>query len=469
MKNQIEIQLSELLYYIFLVLMFLLKGFGLYDGQLIYKLVFMAAMLCIVFKLALSEYTVKEWLIIIITGILAVIINRCSGEKGVLICYAVIVGMRGILLKRVMQIGAAIYGVSMLIMVTYYGVFLDQSVCLEGIRMGVAAVPRYGMGYPHPNTFHVTYLVVCALIIYCIGEKLNWKHVLLLMAGNVYTFIYSMSYTATFTTAMLILLAWYVVKRKELSKAEYGITALAFPAVFFVSVLAPFVLPGNIKEILKSNLYTVYHRIELAEQYVTKENVSLFGKQAAEVITGSYSVDNSFLYCLLFGGVLFFAVMMLLYIYLMYRLIKEKRNIELVITCVFLVEAIMEPYLFNTSFKNITLFFVGSVLWKNKDCLTKKIRILKDREICLNCTGWSLYSSKIQECWCINKKNVLGAGCAAGVIALVIFVAAKPLDSNDLITVMAYLRSLCSVVWITVWLVGVCMMLIRFVKSLRKV
>lgn len=376
-KEKIGIEFSELLYYLFLILMFFAKGIGAYDGQALYRLLFWGSMLCAAGKIALTDYTKKEWLRVILLGIFSVVIERHSGEKGGLLCYAVVIGMKGIPLKRIMQIGASVYGGTMFVMATYYSIFLEKSGYIEEIRVGLGNTVRYSLGYPHPNTLMVTYLAFITMLIYCLGEKYNWKYALTLSVGMIYLYSYCMSYTGVITCSLMIVLPLYLIKirRNKLSVIEYGIGATALPLSLGYSFLSPFFMPEDILLFLKEHLSTFYSRLMLAKQYLMKDNFSFLGTRVEEVTTGKYSLDNSFLYAFVFNGVLFFIVIISAYIYMMYRLIKEKRNLELIMTCIFLVEAIMEPLLFNTSFKNVTLFFLGSVIWNEN-----KTSIMKEQE-----------------------------------------------------------------------------------------
>lgn len=368
LKDKLGIELPELLYYLFLMCMFFAKGIGLYDGQMLYRLLFWGGMVCVAGKIALTGYTKKEWLGVILLGVLAVLIERHSGEKGVLLCYAVVIGMKGISLKRTMQIGAAVYGITMTGMVTYYSIFLEKSPIREEVRVGLGKTVRYALGYPHPNTLMVTYLAFITMLIYWLGKKYNWKHAVVLFAGMLYLYSYCMSYTGAITCILMIVLPLYLTKIRhdKLGAVEYSIGAAALPLSLVYSFLAPYFMPESIMTFLKEHLRTFHSRLILAQKYVIRENISLLGTRVEQVTTGEFSLDNSFLYAFVFNGVLFFVIILVAYIYLMYRMIKEKRNLELIITCIFLVEAIMEPLMFNTSFKNVTLFFLGSVVWENR-------------------------------------------------------------------------------------------------------
>ena len=98
------------------------------------------------------------------------------------------------------------------------------------------AVLRYFMGYPHPNVLHISYLVLAAFVIYCVKDTYCWKHLLLLMWGNIFLFFYSYSFTGALIVMIYICLSYYV-KKKKISKIEYFLVKLVFPGCILVSVI----------------------------------------------------------------------------------------------------------------------------------------------------------------------------------------------------------------------------------------
>lgn len=448
-KNLAKVKFSELLFYIFLVLMCGIKGFGLYDGQLIYKIFFVAGMLCVVWKMCLDTYSPKEFIAIGILGAVAVLSTLHSGEKGVILTYAVVVGMKKMSLKKCSYVCAMSYGISMFLMVTFYGIFLNKSPFFTGEKLGLTGVVRWTLGYPHPNTLHVTYLALCAFIIYTMGKKYSLKEAMILMVGNIYIFLYSMSYTGGIVAAFLILGAYYVNRKEKLSIIEYIALGLIYPASIFYALLAPYILPPGVQDFLKNNLYTIYHRLELARTHVRPVNLSLFGTRLSEVTQSEFSLDNSFLYCLVFNGVFYCIVIVIAYGMMIYKLIKEKRKIEVFITAAFLIQGVLEPFLFNTSFKNITLFFLGAVLWENRKDVSSngKIKLFKDKEI--YCVRLRQKMEKIIiRLWAINKSKILRICMSTASIAIIIAIVVLPRPSLTLLPLWEYIRQILAYVWL---------------------
>lgn len=363
LQKKIEISFQELMYYFFLIIMFTIKGLGLYDGQLLYKLFFMLAFLCIGIKLLFEAHSYMEWFFIIGLAILVLVMNRQSGEKGPLIIYALLIGMKGISLDRIMKIGIYSFGGSTLLCVLFHLVKMPFTTCFEVTSRFGIQIGRWTLGYPHPNTTAVTYLALITMIVYCLGEKYDKKHMLWLMLGNIFINFYCVSYTGFIVCSLYLVLAYYweknsfSIKRFRILIMSYVVVCISFLAVL------PFCIPPFLLEFIRNHFDTLHSRIRLSKEFLTAGKISLFGVNVANLTDSRFTLDNSYLYSFVFNGVLFSIFMLIIYLYGINYLIREGKKKELLIVLALMTEGIMEPFLFNTSFKNTGLFILGAMIW----------------------------------------------------------------------------------------------------------
>ncbi len=354
-ENFFNIKISELLYLCFFGMMFFAKGIGLYDGQGAYKIFLVMAFLCIVVKMCITGHSNIEWVIILLLLMLSAVIYRVSGDKGVLICVVMVVAMKNVSVKKVFQMGIVVWSVSM------GGRFLLSLVSLEHVETAVQTknifgdVLRYFMGFSHPNVLHISYLVLTALIIYCIWDNYHWRHMLWLALGNLFLFFYSYSFTGALGVMLYILLSYYV-KRVKIGRFQYFLVSLFFPFYVLFSIVFPVVLQGEYFKFADSFFN---NRINFARHFLTLENMSFFGNKAADITTDIITMDNSLVMALVIYGVPVFLLICAGYMGTIRAYIKKQKNMELAMICCFFIAGITEPFLFNTSFKNLTLLFVG--------------------------------------------------------------------------------------------------------------
>lgn len=416
-ENSITIRLSEFLYLLFLGLMLFAKGIGLYDGQSTYKVFLVLAFLCIALKMCITEYSVKEWTLILLLLALSAVVYRVSGEKGVLICMVTVTAMKNVSVKRAFGVGLVVWTIAM------GGRFLTSLICIGSVQTAVqtknisGAVLRYFMGYSHPNVLHISYLILTAFFIYCVKETYNWKHFLILVMGNLVLFFYSYSFTGTLIVMVYITLSYYVRKR-QISRLEYFLVRLVFPVCVLFSVMFPMVLQGNAFEIADK---IFNNRIHLAKHFLTLENMTLFGNNLAAITTEVIAMDNAYVFSLVVYGIPIFLLICVGYLATVEFSIKQKRNMELAMFCCFFIAGITEPFLFNTSFKNLTLLFVGEWLFARMDAKRageKEIALFKnkDKEICIPLKTLRKIGKRLRDVWDAHKKVILRIGIAAAFV-----------------------------------------------------
>ena len=415
--NSVTIRMSELLYLCFLGIMFFAKGIGLYDGQTAYKVFLVVAFLFIAGKMCITEYTYKEWVLILFLLLLSTVVYRVSGEKGILICMVTVTAMKNVSLKRAFRVGLVVWFAALA------GSFLAALANIENVETAVqfknitGAVLRYFMGQPHPNVLHISYFVLTALIVYCFKETYGLKLLVMLAAGNLFVFFYSYSFTGTLIVMIYIFLSYYVSKRK-ISNAEYFLVKFFFPVCVLFSIFFPIMLKGRAYE-LADKIFN--NRINFARHFLTIDNMSLLGNNLAAITTDIITMDNAFVFALVIYGVPIFLLICAAYITLVSQYIKEKKNIELAMVCCFLAAGITEPFLFNTSFKNLTLLFIGELffgVWCKNKTGQKEIAIFrnKDKYITISTGRWQWIKEELHKLWTVHSRMILGVSCIAAVV-----------------------------------------------------
>ena len=361
-QRKIKVSLPELLYLCFVIVMLFAKGIGLYDGLFLYKLFLVVALGIIAMKMCVTKHTLKEWALMILGCLLVTVLYLNCKEKGIVICTLVVLAMKEVSLDRVFKVGMWTWGITMFGNIIYHLINLDASGYKVHEKLGLGHIFRWDLGFSHPNVLHISYLALAAFIIYNLGEKYNWKYMLLLMAGNLFIFLYSVSYTGILVTTLYLGMAWYVSVRKRLCRIEYLLLELVFPVCLFLSFFSALFLPEKIFQIMNK---VFSNRLILARYYLVPEKIKLWGNNLEQITTSMYTLDNAYLFSFIIYGILFFVIIVFSYLILIHKFIKMKRNKELVIIVCFLIAGVTEPFLFNTSFKNLTLFFIGSFLWQS--------------------------------------------------------------------------------------------------------
>ena len=112
-------------------------------------------------------------------------------------------------------------------------------------------------------------------------------------------------------------------------------------------------------------------RIWLAEQFLKSGYTSLFGTDVSRIVNSSMNMDCSYLWCYINYGLVFTVVIMIGYFLLLFYDTHKQRTRQLVILACFLAAGWTEQLLFNSSFKNVTLLFLGEFLFLQKEGKTE--------------------------------------------------------------------------------------------------
>lgn len=417
-EGGVKIRLSELLYLLFLGLMLVPKGLGFYDGQTFYKIFLVAAFLCIALKMCITEYTYVEWGLILFLLALSAAVYRVSGEKGLLVCMVTVTAMKNVSVKRAFRVGLVVWALTMGERFLTSLIFLGHVETAVQTKNLTGAVLRYFMGYPHPNSLHISYLALTAFAVYCVKETYGLRHLLVLMAGNLLVFFYSYSFTGAFTVTVYICLSYYVCKKKP-GRAEYIAAELVFPLCVLFSVILPLILTGGAFE-LADRVFN--NRIRFAKHFLTAENMTLLGNDLAAITTDIVTMDNSFVFALVVYGIPVFVLICAGYLMTIHACAKQKKAVELAMFCCFLAAGITEPFLFNTSFKNLPLLFIGERLFEVTRSVgtdPKAAALLKNRdiEITLPTERYDRITESVRRFWSMHRGVICAVSAAAALLS----------------------------------------------------
>lgn len=358
-----KISLEEVLYYLFFGILFAAKGVGMDEGQKLFTLCILTALVCLAGKLCVTRHSLKEWLVMALLIGLSWLIYKSSGEKAAFFAMLVIIGMKNIPIRRLLVVCLGIWSAAFALSVTLGILHIRDGVVVVHQKLGMGPIIRWSLGYTHPNVLHVSYFVLAALILYVC--RLHGKKLLaltgVLFAGNILVFLFSISYTGVLLLTGYLFLNVYLDLRKKLTLPEKFLLQCILPVCVLFPLVGPFVLKGRAFDFFNKLLST---RFELVQNFYTHFKVSLFGTPAHFNTTAHLTLDSSFAYLLMYYGIAAFVLFIAGYAVLIWRFMKKRQDRELALMIGIAVAGITEQFLFNLSFKNISFFFLGALLFE---------------------------------------------------------------------------------------------------------
>ena len=232
---------KELFYYLFFGLMVLAKGIGLDSGVRFYYFLSAAACLCLGIKLILTKYTRKQIGAMAFLCVIAFVSYRNAGRLGIVLTVLALIGLKDMDLKKLFRMGLAIYGCAFAwtVIMAKFGVIHNP---LDVHVKGGEELIRWGMGYSTGNVFHISYFILTVFLCYTWGRRYDIKRMLALMGGNLVVFLFSLSYTGVIVTTFFLIVYFYAIKRRKLSRIERILFQLPLPLCLIFSFGGPFLL-----------------------------------------------------------------------------------------------------------------------------------------------------------------------------------------------------------------------------------
>ena len=355
---------AELFYFVSFGVMFAAKGVGLDEGQKLFTLCAAVSLVCLAGKLCVTRHNFKEWLVMALLAGLGLMIWRSSGENAAFAAMLVIIGMKRISIRRLFTVCLGIRSLTFALSVTLGILHIRDGVVVVHQKLGLGPIIRWSLGYTHPNVLHVSYFILAALLLYVCdwhGKKL-WKACGVLFLGNLAVFLFSISYTGVLLMTGYLALSLYLDWRKSLGRWEKVLLQCILPACVLFPLAGPFVFTGRAYDFFNRLLST---RFDLVKNYFTTFPVSLFGTPAYFTNTTAHlTLDSSFAYLLMFYGIIAFVLFVGGYAILIHKLIGEEKKKELALMIGIVVAAVTEQFLFNLSYKNLSFFLLGALLFE---------------------------------------------------------------------------------------------------------
>lgn len=357
---------SELFYFAFFGLLFFAKGIGLYDGQKWFYIFLIPAILCWIAKMIVSKWEIKEIAVVFFFLGIAGISSYLSKDKSALIVLMTIVGIKDIRLDRFWRFCLCVWTAAFWGAIVLSLLGLWPSVRLMHNKAGVGFVLRDSLGMTHPNVLFISYMIFISLLFLVFRWKGKKAIVPLVFTcfGGAFIFLYAFSYTGLMCLVAFIILLAYFSFRSNITKFEKVLILAIMPFSVAFSLITPLVIGTEGK--VFAFFYKVFNtRFYMTYLYLNNYPLRVFGQEISQA--GTWSADCSYLYGLLNYGVLLFALLLIILFVTILKLLKNGREIELAIVLSLCVAGIMEPFMFNFSFKNLMFPIMGGVIYSVLD------------------------------------------------------------------------------------------------------
>ncbi|MCM1211536.1 MAG: hypothetical protein NC318_08025 [Blautia sp.] len=198
------------------------------EGQL-----FRITFLLFAMKLLLTEYTWKEWCLIVILEGVGLISYQITGKNDIIRIVTFVSACKGIPLKQMLRYTfyVTLLGCAAIVLLSVSGIYGRMSLTADfgrefnlDTRQGVEET-RYTLGMGHPNALASMYLMLLALGIYVFFERMKWYVYLFILLLNVGVYKLTDSKTAMLLATALLFASFLVTYVKALREKKFAYLA----------------------------------------------------------------------------------------------------------------------------------------------------------------------------------------------------------------------------------------------------
>ena len=358
------------LYYMFMaiaMLVFYLRYFNFSSRIINYSIYALAATsLCVfLFYWVIEKFTTKERIIHICLLAIIFVVYYLSGMKYEYLIFTMlaIIGMKGKSIKKVMYITFIVYficliGQSILLLT---GVIEDE--ILTKVSSG-ENVEMHTFGFAHGNAaFTILFTLICSFVYYKFDKIKIWNLVVLEIVSVIWYVLFRARTGLVIVTLFLIGTVIYKVTRnkqnlilKTIRSAQIAVIPVMFVGTYLLSTIFYNTQISNIINKLVSS------RIEISNIYFNVIPPGILPKNYEFI--ANLPVDNMYTFIISTFGIVFSVMIIIAFVKLEIKLLKEKRYFEIFIITAFALYAYAERMYIN-SFRNPSILFLAVLIYKD--------------------------------------------------------------------------------------------------------
>lgn len=367
-----QMKITELIYLLYFSLLLGARVLGFIEGEAVYNIIFVVSMVLFLVKLILTDYTILEYLLIALLMLTALLVYRNTGEKGLILNFSLMLGLKYVNEKKVIRSAFLItaFGMVTMFFLSSTGIISDLYYYQE---RGYIKDFRHALGYCHPNSAQDWAVLLIFLFMMLVGRssvRAVLRASLLSLLFSTFIYFYTGSRTGWIITVFYLFLNLAFVSRGYLSKIASFLCIAEYPVLVVASIAVPLLDQTKLYALLLERENTLGSRATIASFRWQTNGIHLFGNRFdySEML---YGVDISYLYLLLNLGIIPLVLISVLYIGTMWDQVRGQRLEELGVTVSLLIMGMTDPLLFNMSTKNLIMIFAGTWLFCETEAFQK--------------------------------------------------------------------------------------------------
>lgn len=340
------------------------------EGQ-IFRLTFLLFLI----KVGMTKYSVKEYSLIFLFGVLGVVSYYATGRNEVIRLVVMTAACKNVDMKKCLKLVffLTFIGCTLLILLSVSGIYGSYVLTQDYGRGGMET--RYILGMGHPNALHCMIWSLILLGLYLYAEKMRWYYFTFPLAINCLFFLLTNSRTSFLVTMLTIMYAMFLVLIK------HEVVKKVFVIVGYIGVA--FCI--GISVIIAANAYRVYDYV----WNVDRTQITLFFVKLNEILNGririlvendgfegtigtwslfsrpenNYFFDMGWVRLFYWFGIIPGIVFIVMLLWLMLFCFKNRDYMAAVVIVSISVYSVIEAHVFSDYLARNYIFFLWGAYW----------------------------------------------------------------------------------------------------------
>lgn len=320
-------------------------------------------------KILTTKYTKKEWLIIILLGLLGTVSYLTCKDEYFIRAIVMVSAAKEIELEKIIKtiFLGALAGTTIIIVLSLTG-SLGIVVDIRNYGRGMEEA-RWCLGFSHANNLHDMLWYLLVLYLFLENKRCTWVHYLVLTIANIGLYILTASRTGMLTVQLLIIGCAIVRYIPGICKTvlPYIASIASLTGCMYITMLGGLGGRNNPFSIALDNLLT--GRLEMVWEFAPLSKWTWF-PPSQEL----RYVDNGFARLFYLYGIVIGVVYLALLLYMTYHMYRTRNGIGVVILVTTMLVTVMESsFIWNTSLLCNPVFILLFNEWykPNKDTVNE--------------------------------------------------------------------------------------------------
>lgn len=319
-------------------------------------------------KVCLTQYTKREWLLLLLFEGLGFLSYRVTGRNEIIRIVTMIAACKDISMKAALSYMFKVVLAGCLLIVGLSVTGLLGTVSLTAVFRGDMTETRYCLGMGHPNALHCMFFMVLLLGMYLYGEHMKLYQFVIVFVANIGMFLLTGSKTGCMVTAFAVLLTgimrYFPYFRR--SWLLYGLTSVGLLGCAYIAWWAAKnsrILPYHpemrrFDRLLSDRVVNLYY--DSASHAGTLPTWTLWG-----VPENEYYFDLGWVRLFYWYGIIPACIYLLVLLLLIWQLRKEKDYLGLVVLASLFLYTLVEAHIVSVYLtRDYTLFLLGAYWMK---------------------------------------------------------------------------------------------------------